>query len=80
MKDHMKELWANIKFSPTTFELPEDNNEEEDKEDTLEGDRPIQKMFETEKKETPKTTKEKLTGLQINNLPKETQWQKEEYH
>ena len=48
-----------------------DNNEEEDKEDTLEGDRPIKKMSEIEKKETPKTTKEKLTGLQINNLPKE---------
>ncbi len=67
----MKELWANIKFSPTTFKLPEDNNEEEDKEDTMEGDKPVKKMSEIEKKEIPKTTEEKLTGLQINNFPKE---------
>ena len=63
LTDHIKELWANIKFSPTTFELPEDTNEDEDKEDTMEGDIPVKKIPEVEKKEMTKATKEKLTGL-----------------
>ena len=67
----MKELWARINFSPTIFKLPEDNKEDEDKEDNMEGDRPVNKIPEVEKKEMPKATKERLTGLQINNFPKE---------
>ena len=71
LTDHMKELWTKINFSPTTFELPENNFDDEEKEDNMEGDRPVNKGKEVEKKEMPKATREKLTGLQINNFPKE---------
>ena len=57
----MKELWTRINFSPTTFERPEHNNEDEDKEGNMEGDRPVNKIPEVEKKEMPKPTKERLT-------------------
>ena len=67
----MKELWAKINFSPTTFELPENNIDDEEKEDNMEGDRPVNKGKEVEKKEMPKAAREKLTGLQINNFPKD---------
>ena len=66
----MKELWTRIDFSPTTFELPE-NLEAEEKEDNMEGDMHVNKTNEVEKKEMPKATREKLTGLKINNFPKE---------
>ena len=67
----MKEVWANIKFSPTIFELPEDTNEDEDREDTMDGDRPVKKIPEVEKQDMSEATKERPTGLQISNIPKE---------
>ena len=51
--------------------MPENNLDDEEKEDNMEGDRPVSKGKEVEKKEMPKAAREKLTGLQINNLPKE---------
>ena len=68
LTDHMKELWTKIDFSPTTFELPE-NLEAEEKEDNMEGDMLVNKTNVVEKREIPRATKEKLTGLKINNFP-----------
>ena len=56
---------AQIDFSPTTFELPE-NLEAEEREDNMEGDMLVNKTNDVEKKEIPKATKEKLIGLKIN--------------
>ena len=49
LTDHMKELWANINSSPTTFKLPEDTNEDEDGENNMEGDRPVMERPEVER-------------------------------
>ena len=46
----MGEIWAKINFSPTTFEPPEDSNEDEVREDTMGGDRPVKRVQEDDKK------------------------------
>ena len=45
----MREVCSSINFSPVTFELPEDTGEDEGREDTKEGDKPVKKLTEPEK-------------------------------
>ena len=65
LSDHMKQLWAEIRFTPTSFELPES--------DDGEGDKPIadssnfQRLAKVNK--TSQEDKERYCGLRINNLP-----------
>ena len=69
----MRKVWSEINFTPTTFELPEDTAEAEDGEDNKDGDKPVTdaRVPVVNRPEISKNTKEKLTGLKINNLPKE---------
>jgi hypothetical protein len=72
LTDHMKKLWTEINFAPTSFELPEETEAERVGEDaTKSGDRPISDTRVPAVKKTDITAeaKQKLTGLKINNLP-----------
>jgi hypothetical protein len=72
LTDHMRKLWTEINFAPTSFELPEEAETEEVGEDvTKNGDRPISdtRVPAVKKPEITAEAKEKLTGLRINNLP-----------
>ena len=73
LTDHVRKVWSEINFTPTTFELPEDTAEAEDGEDNKDGDKPVTdaRVPVVDRPEISKITKEKLTGLKINNLPKE---------
>ena len=62
-----------MNFTPTTFKLPEDVADAEDGEDNIkEGDKPIveARAPQVNQPEISENAKEKLTGLKINNLPK----------
>ena len=75
LTEHMKTVWSEINFTPTTFKLPEDTSDAEDGEDTnKEGDKPIVKARApaVEQPEISQSAKENLTGFKINNLPKST--------
>ena len=72
--EHMRSLWAHIGFTPSNFELDSDF-EEIDNENVVfhHGDRPISKEQETTrvKPKLSNESKQKLSGLKINNFPKE---------
>ena len=79
LADHMKELWAEIDFSPTTFKLPAmvENEEGSDHNDATkeEGDRKIREDASFRRQiDRPQLTEDdikKITGLKIRNLPLE---------
>ena len=73
LTEHMKKVWSEINFTPTTFKLPEDVADAEDGEDnSKDGDKPIveARAPPVNQPEISQSAKEKLTGLKINNLPK----------
>jgi hypothetical protein len=72
LTDHMRKLWGEIGFTPTSFQLP-DEVESTGDEDTKDGDRPITevKVPEVNRPEISEETMKKLTSLKINNLPHE---------
>ena len=68
----MRKLWAEIDFTPTSFELP-DEVEGTGDEDTKDGDRPVTdtRAPAVNRPAISDEAKEKLVGLKINNLPLE---------
>ena len=73
LTEHITKIWSEINFTPTTFKLPEDVADAEDGEDTIkDGDKPMveARAPQVKQPEISENAKEKLTGLKINNLPK----------
>ena len=72
--EHMRSLWTHIGFTPTSFELNSDF-EEMDVEEVVfhQGDKPISKTQESTrvKPHFSNESKQKLSGLKINNFPKD---------
>ena len=69
----MKKIWSKLNFTPTTFKLPQDMADAENGEDTIkDGDKPMveARAPRVKQPEISENAKEKLTGLKINNLPK----------
>ena len=70
LTEHMKKIWSEIGFTPTTFKLPENVADAEDGQEAFkDGDKPMVEARDPPVKQ-PEITKEKLTGITINNLPK----------
>ena len=70
LSDHMRKLWAVIGFNPTSFELEDDQDEEEsntEKPDTKQGDRAVI-AAEVAPTKAPVSEKNqgKVTGIKIN--------------
>ena len=67
--EHMKTVWSHIGFKPTTFELPE---EEEDAGGKKEGDRLITKPAKKISNDPNLAyIGENISGIKINNFPLE---------
>ena len=67
--EHMKTVWSQIGFKPTTFELPE---EEEDTGGKKEGDKLITKATKKPRNDPNLAhIKENVSGIKINNFPPE---------
>ena len=75
LSDHMRKLWAEIGFNPTSFELEDDQDEEEtntEKHDTKQGDREvIAEKIAPAKATITEENIEKITGPKLNNVPRE---------
>ena len=70
LADHMKKLWSDIGFTPSTFTLPEDYEEVYDDPNTIPSDKPkISAKPPPKKALIPEEMAAKHDGLQINNLP-----------
>jgi hypothetical protein len=72
LTDHMRKLWAEIDFTPTSFKLPDEVEGAGDA-DTKDGDRPVtdDKVPVVVRPDISDESKKKLVGLKINNLPLE---------
>ena len=70
--EHMKEIWSQIGFSPTTFEIPE---MEHDTDENYGGDQRVSDLSyfprQTTKPSIPPEDMEKFCKVKINNLPKD---------
>jgi hypothetical protein len=74
LTDHMRKLWAEINFTPTSFELPDEAEVDgAGEEDTKDGDRPVTdtRAPAVNRPAISTEAKEKLVALKINNLPLE---------
>ena len=73
--EHMKELWNQIGFSPTSFKIPERVSDDADDSDNLGGDQKILNMFnfprQGPKQPLSTTEEDKFTKVRINNFPLE---------
>ena len=71
----MRKLWAEIGFNPTSFELEDDQDEDEtntEKHNTKQGDREvISEKIAPAKATITEENMEKITGLKLNNVPRE---------
>ena len=74
LTDHMRKLWAEINFTPTSFELPDEAEVDgAGEEDIKDGDRPVTdtRAPAVNRPAISTEAKEKLVALKINNLPLE---------
>ena len=73
LAEHMRSLWKEIGFSPTTFELPVQADLRDTKNDASEGDTVISedKSFrrQIERPEMKEDDIQKVIGIQVRNLP-----------
>ena len=75
LSDHKRKLWAAIGFIPTSFQLEDDQDEDEsntEKPDNKQGNRPVmaEKIF-PEKAPVTEKNMEKVSGIKLNNVPRE---------